>query len=98
MTETTLTHYSNRASILAELWMNYRNDAEFVDFIEYNDLGLPLAYAVAEDIVKSTERTETFINETFELFVAGLGLEDTGFESLDDLLSQADEDPEVKLD
>lgn len=91
MTESTTTHYSDKAAILAELWMGYRNDTEFIDFIEYNDLGLPLAYAVNEGIVASTDIAQRFIEETFDLFIAGLDLEDTGFESLDDLLSQKED-------
>jgi len=70
--------------------MNYRNAIEFQDFIEYNDLGLPLAYAINEGIVKSTDLAEKFIEETFDLFIAGLSIEDTGFENLDDLLELAD--------
>lgn len=80
------TSYENKASILADLWLNYRNDEEFLDFVEYNDLGLPLAYAVANGIVESTELAKNFIDETFELLIGGLDIEDTGFESLDDLL------------
>lgn len=82
-TETT---FSNRCNILAEIWMNYRDDAEFVDFVEYNDLGLPLAYAIAGDIVTSTKISEDLIDETWELLLGALGIqEDTGFESLDDV-------------
>lgn len=90
MTDQTPTTYSNKASILADLWLNYRNDEEFLDFIEYNDIGLPLAYAIANDIVKSTDLAERFINETFDLFIAGLEIEDTGFESLDDVLANGE--------
>lgn len=81
------TPLSSRAEILADLWMNYRDDEEFLDFVEYNDLGLPLAYAFANSIVESTEHAEALIDETFGLLLAALGVdEDTGFESLDDLL------------
>lgn len=90
MTEQTPTTYFSKASILADLWLNYRNDEEFQDFIEYNDIGLPLAYAIANDIVKSTDIAERFINETFELFLSGLEMEDAGFETLDDLLALGD--------
>jgi hypothetical protein len=86
------TEFSDRAAILADLWLNYRQDAEFVDFIEYNDLGLPLAYAVTEGIVESTKIAEAFIDETFELLLIGLDIvEDTGFETLDDMLEEADD-------
>jgi hypothetical protein len=81
--ETTI---DNKTQILAQLWLDYRDDEEFTDFIEYNDLGLPLAYAIGSNIVKITTQAEKFINETFELLLAGLDLEDTGFESLEELL------------
>ena len=83
----TPTTYSNKLNILADLWLNYKDEPDFQDFIEYNDLGLPLAYAIGEDIVKTTPTAEKFINETFDLLLAGLETEDTGFETLDDLLS-----------
>jgi hypothetical protein len=76
-----------RAEILSDLWMNYRDDVEFQDFLEYNDLGLPLAYAIANGIVESTPITDRFIEESFALLLAGLDIEDTGFDNLDDLLA-----------
>lgn len=82
MNTTTL---ETRAEILAELWLNYRFDEEFTDFVEYNDLGLPLSYLVASEIVKRTEMADKFINETFDLLLASLELEDTGFDNLDDV-------------
>jgi len=90
MADTTATHYSNQCDILAELWMNYRTDTEFQDFTEYNDLGLPLAYAISNNIVKSTEMAQRFIEETFDIFLAGLDVEDTGFETLDEILGLAE--------
>jgi hypothetical protein len=86
----TPTTYSDRCLILADLWLNFRSDEEFKDFTEYNDLGLPLAYMIANNIVDSTEIAEKFVNETFDLLLAGLGIEDTGFELLDDILDSSD--------
>lgn len=86
MSETTSTPFSNRCDILGELWITYKNDTEFQDFIEYNDLGLPLAYAVSSEIVDATPKVEMFINETWELFLAGLEREDEGFETLSDIM------------
>lgn len=68
--------------------MEYRDDVEFKDFIEYNDLGLPLAYAIAEGIVEKTEISSNFINEAFDILLSALGVEDTGYESLEDLLDK----------
>lgn len=85
------TTYSNKCSILADLWLNYRDDEEFKDFIQYNDIGLPVAYAIANQIVASTEIAERFVNETFDLLLSGLGIEDTGFEYIEDLFEQSEE-------
>jgi hypothetical protein len=88
MNETT---FENKTQILADLWLNYRADGDFTDFVEYNDLGLPLAYAISAGIVPATDRATEFVEETFALLLAGMDItEDTGFESLDDLL-QLDE-------
>lgn len=81
------TDFLTRCNILADLWLNYRKDEEFSDFIDYNDLGLPLAYALANNIVSTSKLAEQMINETWELLLAGLGIEDDGFTSLDEVLS-----------
>lgn len=91
MTEQETTPFATKASILGELWLNYRQDEEFADFIEYNDMGLPLAYAISNDIVKTTPTATRFIEETFMLLLEGLDIEDDKvFENLDDLLGLAE--------
>jgi hypothetical protein len=84
------TDFSNKISILAELWMNYREDDHLDDFMEYNDLGLPLAYLLMNEIVLATEQSVIYIDETFDLLLSALSVEDKGFESLDELLASAD--------
>jgi hypothetical protein len=81
----TTTSYEVKCEILADLWVDYKNDAEFVDFFDYNDLGAPLAYAIANSIVPSSDLAKTFIEETFDTFLTTLGIEDTGFDSLADI-------------
>ena len=78
--------FDNKISILAELWMNYRDDEELQDFVEYNDLGLPLAYFLMNEIVLPTSQSELYINETYDLLIASLTVEDRQWESLDELL------------
>jgi hypothetical protein len=86
------TPFSTRAEILADLWLNYRNDEEFQDFIEYNDIGLPLAYAISNDLVKTTDIATKFVNETFDLFIEALGsVTDSGWSDLDSMLSGKDD-------
>jgi hypothetical protein len=70
--------------------MAYRKDEQFIDFIEYNDLGLPIAYAIHAEIVEAKSPAIDFINETFELLLSALDVEDTGYENLDDILGSAE--------
>jgi hypothetical protein len=86
--KSTMTTFENKCIILSDIWLNYRYDDNFEDFSQYNDMGLPLAYAISEGIVKSTDTAATFIDETFDLLLAGLSIDDDlGFESLDEILS-----------
>jgi hypothetical protein len=80
------TTFENKALILGQLWINYKAEEEWIDFFIYNDLGLPLAFAFAEGIINHTPTLEQYINETWDLFLEGLGAEDTGFEGIEDLL------------
>ena len=80
------TNIETKCEILSDLWIDYRGEETFEDFIEYNDLALPLAFAVANSIVNITPKAEMFISESFELLLAALGIEDEGFESLEDML------------
>jgi len=87
VSENSTTPFSNKCQILAELWMNYRDDEEFLDFVEYNDIGLPFAYGLAEGLITKLSLTgEQLINETWDLFLAGLEIEDIGFDNLDAVL------------
>jgi hypothetical protein len=86
--ESGITSPEAKMSILSELWLNYRNEEEFNDFITYNDLALPLAFAVDTGIVESNHKILSFVNECWDLLLTGMNLEDTGFESLDEMLSE----------
>lgn len=87
------TTFEAKCAILAELWMEHREDEDFKEFCEYNDLGLPLAYLLANEIVATTEAATEFVNETFTLLLKGLEIEDTGFESLAQMIGE-DEVPQ----
>jgi hypothetical protein len=82
--------FDNKVSILAELWMNYRDDEQLKDFIEYNDLGLPMAYFLMNELVLPTKQSEIYINETYDLLLASLGVDDVDYESLDELLGASE--------
>jgi hypothetical protein len=82
------TSLENKADILADFWLEYKGDEQFKDFFLFNDLGLPLAYAVSHEIVASSEAAQSFIAETFNLLLGIMELEDEGFESLEDIVTR----------
>jgi hypothetical protein len=89
MSETT--SIETRLDILSDFYLEYKGDEKFADFFSYNDLGLPMAYAISSGIVNSTKVAEGFINETFELLFQTLGYwQDEGFDSLEDMIAKAD--------
>ena len=86
MSELSYQDFQGKCKVLAELWFHYREDDEFKDFIEYNDLGLPLAYAIHNGIVSITNKATKFVDETFDLLLTALEVEDKGYEDLEHLL------------
>lgn len=93
------TTYENKLAILAELWMEHRNDEDFKDFFEYNDLGMPLAYALNEKIVEGGDLAAAFINETFDLLLVGLEISsENAYEDLAHLFDEAEDEGTVEAD
>jgi hypothetical protein len=76
------TTFESKALILGQVWMEHKTDDEMADFFAYNDLGIPLAFAFAEGIVNHTPTLEQYINESFDLFLEALNIEDKGFGDL----------------
>ena len=89
MSENSKTSFASICDILAELWLVDRDNEQLEDFIEYNDLGLPLAYGIAEGIVSSTPLAEQYITETFNLLLGALEVEDENFRTLREIYEAA---------
>ena len=89
------TTFENKCAILSDLWLNYKDEAELADFVEYNDLGLPLAYLIHTELVSVNESGISYIDETFNLLCEGVGVDlDGEYESLNELMTfeESDED------
>ena len=71
-----LTSFETVCSILAELWSSYRFDKDLKDYIEYNDLGLPIAFAIDAEIVEPTDLAKNYVLETWQILLSALGVED----------------------
>jgi TPR repeat protein len=63
------TTFEAKCEILCDLWLDHRDDDRFGLFVTTYDIGLPLAYAVANAIVVSLPPAAAFIEEAFEALV-----------------------------
>ena len=89
------TTFENKCAILSDLWLNYKDNDELQDFVEYNDLGLPLAYLIHTELVSVNESGIVYVDETFDLLLSSLGLDlDGEHESLNELMELQDDDEE----
>ena len=87
MSDDKTTTFSAKCRILSDLWIKYRNEESLEDFFSYNDVSLPLAFLLSENIIgEKNAAIESFIEETFMLFLKAVEVEDDGFEELDEIL------------
>jgi hypothetical protein len=88
-----VTDFATQCVILGELYENYKEEKDFKAFIEYNDLGLPLAYLTAQGlVVEVSDDGRRYIADTFEMFIKSINLtEDDIIEgmTLDEVLEMA---------
>ena len=85
-----MTDFSNICEILGDLYSNYKDDEVLGDFIKYNDLGLPLAYFYKEQLAEPIQEGIDYVNETWLIFLASIGAEDTGFNSLNEVFESVE--------
>ena len=88
-----MTDFVTQCVILGELYENYKDEKDFKAFIEYNDLGLPLAYLTAQGlVVEVSDDGRRYVMDTFEMFIKSIKLtEDDILEgmTLDEVLELA---------
>ena len=85
------TDFSKIIEISGEFYFTYRDDKELKEFIEFNDLGLPLAYLASEELCTVTEEGADYIKQSWVLLMAALGIEDIGFEDINEMMKFAEE-------
>ena len=59
-----MTDFSKMCDVLGSLYANYKEEEEFKDFIDFNDLGLPLAYLTSENLCEVSDDCARYITET----------------------------------
>jgi len=88
-----MTDFETQCEILSDLWLNYKDNVELKDFIEYNDLGLPLAYVIHTDLARVTEDGVPYVEETFNLLCAALELDmEADYLNLNEMLGESEEE------
>ena len=50
-------------------------------------MGLPLAYFVSEGLAEVSDDGARYITETWQLFLASMDIQDTGWDSLDQIFA-----------
>jgi len=89
-----MTEFEIECQILSELWMNYRDVEAFEEFIEYNDIGLPLAHYVADGLIRKSALEAvaiTYISDTYNLLFEMLGIPVSHeHQTFEDLLAAVD--------
>jgi hypothetical protein len=84
------TSFSNKVSILAEVYSEALWNAELKDFADINDIALPLSYLVENEFATMTDKSKPFIEETWEMLCTLLKVDATAtYESGDDMLKES---------
>lgn len=86
------TDFDSKVQILADVWIEYRNEDAFQELLSFADLGFPLAYAINNNIIRVEPEDEAtwLIEQTFTLLLQLLNVEDTGYKSITDLFDKAE--------
>lgn len=101
MTDISNTHFFDKCEILGELWLDYRDQAktneDWEKFFAYNDIGLPLAYMIWQDlvIVSGTGEAEAIVDDTWEMFCAYIDIDPEG--KYETLVNAFDASPQPPL-
>lgn len=78
-------NFEDRCGILGQFWYEFRDDPTVKPFIEYNDVGMPLAWFIATGVVTPLPMAEEYINETFVMFLDAMEVVEEDIADVDNL-------------
>jgi len=87
------TDFSRKLEILGDFYKQFRDNEKMSEFIEFNDIGLPLAYLASEGLCDVSDDGKKYIAETWELMLATVGIEDTGFDHITEIWAAGEDTP-----
>jgi hypothetical protein len=77
--------FADKTGILGQLWIDFREDEKFSAFMEYNDIGVPMAYFIAEGLANPTPLGEQYVEETLDMMFTLLEITEEEVDELDQI-------------
>jgi hypothetical protein len=78
--------FADKTGVLAQLWIDFREDEDFSAFMDYNDIGVPMAYYVAEGLVNGlTTLGEQYVEESIDMMLKLLDITEAEVDELDEI-------------
>jgi hypothetical protein len=78
--------FADKTGILGQLWIDFRDDENFSAFMDYNDIGVPMAYYVAEGLVNGlTDLGKQYVEESIDMMFKLLEITEAEVEELDEI-------------
>ena len=78
-------NFADRCGILGQFWYDFRDNETVKPFIDYNDVGMPLAWFIATGVVTPLPMAEEYINETFAMFLDAIEITEDDVVDVDNL-------------
>lgn len=81
------TSLEDKAQIIMEFVQDFQGTGEYDEFFDYNDLGIPLAIAITQDMADLTESGLAIFEETWSQLCELFEMDKTeSYESIEDLM------------
>ena len=78
--------FADKTGILGQLWIDFRDDDNFSAFMDYNDIGVPMAYYLAEGLVTSlTPLGEQYVEESIDMMFKLLEITEAEVDGLEEI-------------
>ena len=94
------TSFLNKCEILADVHVEAGTNPNLNEFRKYNDIGLPLAYLIAQDLVEPKgDDSLKYIDDTWRMLCESLGIDPNGdYKDSADFLSHQEKDEDDEDD
>ena len=77
--------FADKTGILGQLWIDFRDEDNFSAFMDYNDIGVPMAYYIAEGLVNPTPLGEQYVEESIDMMFKLLEITEAEVDGLEEI-------------